>query len=607
MNIIGTLSKAQDEVLVQLQNDSNKLYKDMVLKDCQVHTEGDESLIFKGLIYSIGSDDYTDNQEVLAEKLFQLYKTEGIQSFKMVNGKATILIRNNEGLIVFRDHHGEGPSLFFNQNGFSDSVEGMQALGEAKEVDEVSMQCFLKYGFIPAPLTIFKGISKVPAGELMTLKKGTVSFTNLYDYKDFKEEELKIEMPEAIEEYDRLLKLSIKRRINGFDTVGTLLSGGYDSGGNIAVLREVFSGTIKSYSIGFKDNPFSELPYAKMMADEFGAQHHEYEMDGVELDQLPEAIKAFGEPFSESGFMVNNSAMRMVQNEGLPVIIGGDGNDQLMGTTGKELALHLKIKNKKIQFAQKIFKGVSGNSMFEKDNIFYKLRFHNEKILNVMRPDNFGFNQHLLGDVFKLKGVGEHPFVNEIPTSFNGFREFHDQHQFHLDIRHSINEVILNKASRLSSYYGNNLGFTYIDLDIYNFIKKLPLDIRLKGNLDDLASGKGVTKFIHKSYCKPKLPKEVTERKKQGGFSPLAMFFNDKNRRQEVYEYIRKSDFAKQYMHSNGVEKFFSAYDKGAQGDPYWFWFTQLKSNQLINILIMTIWWDIYMNGKTETSLKDFM
>jgi asparagine synthase (glutamine-hydrolysing) len=469
------------------------------------------------------------------------------------------------------------------------------------------MKCFLKYGFIPAPLTIFKNVQKVPAGELMTLKDNTVRFRNIFDYADFKEETLKIDMPEAMEEYDRLLKKSIKRRINGFDTVGTLLSGGYDSGGNIAVLREVFEGTIKSYSVGFKDNPFSELPYAKMMADEFGAIHHECEMDGQELDQLPEAIKAFGEPFSESGFMVNNAAMRMVQNEGLPVIIGGDGNDQLMGTTGKELALHVKIKNKKMQFAQRIFKGVSANSFFEKDNILYKLRFHNEKILNVMRPDNFGFNDHLLNSLFDMKGVGEHPFVKEIPNAFSDFNELHDQHQFHLDIRHSINEVILNKASRLSAYYGNNLGFTYIDLDIYNFVKKLPLPIRLKGNLDELAGGKGVTKFIHKSYCKPKLPIEVTERKKQGGFSPLAMFFKDESQRAQVFKYISSSAFAKEFMNTKALKQFLTAYDNGVKGSPYWFWFTQLKSNQLINILIMAIWWDMYMLGKKSISLKALM
>ena len=605
MNIIGALSKETN--FSYLETSGYQSISSMLFRGCHNYTTPDGVLIFKGTIYSIGEKELVGDQSNVAELLCELYKAEGIDGFRKINGKATIIIRTADSLLVFRDHHGEGPSLFFNENGFADSIEGMQALGLASKVNEVSMKCFLKYGFIPAPLTIFDKVYKVPAGEVMELKNGQISYTNLYDYNNFKEEQLKIEMPEAIEEYDRLLKKSIKRRIHGFETVGTLLSGGYDSGGNIAVLREVFGGTIKSYSVGFKDNPFSELPYAKMMADEFGAEHHECEMDGAELDQLPEAIMAFGEPFSESGFMVNNAAMRMVKDEGLPVIIGGDGNDQLMGTTGKELALHVKVKNKKLQFAQRIFKGVSSNSLFEKDNILYKLRFHNEKILNVMRPDNFGFNAHLLQDVFKLNGVDEHPFENEIPNAYTDFTDLHDKHQFHLDIRHSINEVILNKASRLSAYYGNNLGFTYIDLDIYNFIKSLPLSIRLKGNLDELAGGKGVTKFIHKSYCKPKLPRAVTERKKQGGFSPLAMFFNDAQLRKKVYAYIRNSDFAKEYIKPKGLEKFFAAYDKGAQGDPYWFWFSQLKANQLINILIMTLWWDIYINGRKENSLSAFM
>ena len=250
---------------------------------------------------------------------------------------------------------------------------------------------------------------------------------------------------------------------------------------------------------------------------------------------------------------------------------------------------------------------LANNSFFDKDNIRFKLRFHNQKILNVMRPDNFGFNDHLMSSIFNIGRVEEHPVFASIPKGYNDFTDFHDLHNYHLDIRHSINEVILNKASRLSAYYGINLGFTYIDKDIYDFAKKLPLEIRLKGNVDEVAKGKGVTKYIHKVYTKPKLPKEVTERKKQGGFSPLAIFFSDATTRKKVYNYISNSSFAQEFTNSKGLQNFFDAYEKNASGEGYWFWYKQLKSNQLINLLILTLWCDIYINKKVHKSISDYL
>lgn len=556
-------------------------------------------IFFNGLIYN-SKDIFGENEKSISENILDAFLKEGEKFFRKISGKASIVIVYEDKAVIFRDHHGEARPVFIYENFVADSMQGILQLKEsAHKAEKRSIKCFLKYGFIPAPLTAVKDVLKVPAGEYVVIKPDkAILFENIFDYNDFNADKLNISMNEAIEEYDRLLKQSIKRRINSFDKVGALLSGGYDSGGNIAAIREVFEGDIYTYSIGFKDNPFSELPYAKMMADKFNSYHHEYKMDGSEISQLPDIIKAFGEPFSESGFMLNNSAMRFVKDEGLPVVIGGDGNDQLFGTTAKELALHHRIKSFGGQFLQKMFRSVSQNDKFDNDNILFKLRFHNEKILNVMRPDNFGFNENQISKLFHLHQIDEHTSFSNIPKKYSDFTNFHDQHHFYLDIRYSINEVILNKASRLSDYYGVNMGFSYVDTDIYNFLTQLPLNIRLKGNVKELAAGKGVTKYLHKQHTKPKLPEEVTNRKKQGGFSPLAIFFKEKAKRDKLYDYILESSFAKEMTNIEALKSFFKDYDAKVSDNPYWFWFKQVKSNQLMNLLVMAVWWDIFIEGK---------
>jgi asparagine synthase (glutamine-hydrolysing) len=608
MKIFGKFDKNTTIHLPFESSNLNKPFNNSEKFSWKTFSKNGIELFFSGIIYN-SAELFTDfNKENITENLLDLFLREDFYGFKKINGKATIVVKTTSKVLIYRDHWGEGPLIYYSKYGFSDSMEGvLESYSDPICVDKVSLNCFFRYGFIPAPLTIIEAVSKVPAGYVLVRTQNENQLFNLFDFDEFKSKTIKIEMDEAVEEYGRLLKNSMRRRIGSAETVGTLLSGGYDSGGNIAVLREVFDGQIKSYSIGFRDNPFSELPYAKLMADEFGAEHHEYLMDHNDIESLPQAVQAFGEPFSESGFMLNNQAMRLVSTENLPVIIGGDGNDQLMGTTGKELALHHLSKTFGVIHLQNLFSKISNNSLFENDNILFKLRFHNQKILNVMKPDNFGFNDFMMKSLFNMGNIAEHPAFLSKFKNYKDFSEFHDLHNYHMDIRHSINEVIINKASRLSSFYGIHLSFSYMDNEIYDFIKTLPLDLRLKGSIYDIAKGKGTTKYIHKFYTKPKLPSDVTSRKKQGGFSPLSIFFAKKETREKIYSYIEKSGFISQFVNLSDLKLFFNHYEIISAKPGYWFWFQQLKSNQLINLLIMSLWWDIYINKRKFDSLSDYL
>jgi len=461
------------------------------------------------------------------------------------------------------------------------------------------------YSYIPSPLTSFKNIYKLAGGDVLIKGADHFQTKTLFSFEEFTSERIKIDEQEALEEYDRLFKKSIKRRINGQDTVGALLSGGYDSGGNISTVPEVFNGKIKTYSIGFKDNPFSELPYAKMMAEKFGAEHHEYLMDGSETDDLPFLVKNMGDPFSESGWMLNNSAMKLVHDKELPVVLGGDGSDQLFTAALREVAYRYKFKKKMLSSAQNLFAGFAENSFFEKDNIFFKARFHNDKILNILAPDHFGFRKYqtekLLGSSF-----AKHPTLKAVPKNFKNFDELFNIRNFYIDIKQNSSEVILFKASRISQMYGVNLAFTYIDEEVIQFIKSLPRNLKAKGSIDNLAAGKGISKYLLKAMIKPKLPEEVTSRKKQGGFSPLQIFFQDVLKRKKIYEFILRSSISKDFLNKKQIQKFFTAYDISTRGE-YWFWYKQTMANRLINLLVLTLWWEIFMENNYKTKLKEYI
>ncbi|MBK7712942.1 MAG: hypothetical protein IPJ37_19900 [Bacteroidales bacterium] len=328
-----------------------------------------------------------------ADLILELINREGVSGCRRLNGKFTIILCENEKTTIIRDRNGEGPMVYFTNDFYTDSYSGLTDFKNfSAEPDMTGIKTFLKIGYIPAPLTSLKGVSKVPAGAILYHTRDGFHYGKLFDFEEIiKSDRKSVSLPEAVETYSDLLKKSLKRRIGDAETVGVLLSGGYDSGGNIAMSRLVHSGKIKTYSIGFKDNPASELPYAKLMADQYGAEHHEYLMDGTEIEFLPDIIDALGDPFSESGFMLNYTVMKMVGSENLPVSIGGDGNDQYFGAGIRETALHYKMHQYGLAPFAKLFDNLSDNRLFDNDNIAFRVHFQNQKILRVRSLRPLGF------------------------------------------------------------------------------------------------------------------------------------------------------------------------------------------------------------------------
>jgi len=404
-----------------------------------------------------------------------------------------------------------------------------------------------------------------------------------------------------------LHKEALKDRVNNSDNVQLLLSGGYDSGGNIAGLRDVYQGKATSYSIGFDNNPWSELPLAKLMSETYDTTHYEYNIDGTEIEFLPEIVNHFGDPFNESGMMVNYTAMKLVkERNGKGVVLGGDGNDQHFGTAGRELALNCKYNKNGLQVVQRFLDAFSEMRLFNHDNKLFKVRFHNEKVLNILNSDAFGFRVSQISNIFnQAVDLSKPNYLNQLPQSTNNFDELYNIHNYYGDIKQVINEVILFKASKLADSFDNHLTFPYMSTDLYNFLKKLPRNVKLKGDLNECASGKGQSKFLHKNYLYPKLPKEITERKKQGGFAPLPIFFKDTKRFNKIADIILNSSLTQKHLNRTYLEQILDNYRKHKDNVGYWFWYKQVQAFQIFNLLTLVIWWEGMIEDKEINTLSD--
>ncbi len=575
----------------QILSGESSLPSDFV---CHVH--GGIELIMKGDLFNITIEQLSEN-----------YAANGFSAFTMVDGDFILFIKDAGTLHVVRDRHGVGQQFFYTDKSFGFNLLAFTGIdGFECKPDVSALMTFLSIGYIPSPMTSIKGVSKLNPGFALTYSNHQITTLDLFDFKSYMSKAASsiLTESEAVRKYEELHKKAISSRISNVSKVGLLLSGGYDSGGNISALRDLYQGDVVTYSIGFKDNPWTELPLARILSDRYHTRHYEYEIDGSEIMNLPRIIRETGDPFQEGGLLVNYTAMQLVQQSGEKpgIILGGDGNDQHFGTSGKELALNRKLKSKGLQSIQKWYDWLGDQlTIFDKDNIFFRTQFHNRKILHILQSDIFGFSLRKLNKMSRAGLKLKKPdYLKHHPEQFADFKDFFLSRNYNIDIKQVINEVILFKSSRMATLFGGKISFPYMSTDLYHFLNEMPVAYKFKGNQDELASGKGVSKYLHKTYLHPKLPTEITERKKQGGFAPLPIFLKNDEQRKKLFGFIRKSDAVNSLFHQKEIGKLLDQYETIVASKPYWFWFQQVKANQIINVLTMAVWWEMFINRKTD-------
>ncbi len=543
-----------------------------------------------------------------AEALIKAFADNNFQKVESFYGEFTYLFIDENTVVIGRDLVGAGLPVYYTEKYFSNTIDSFKQIKNFDfALDYSGVKTFLNIGTPLPPKTLVKDVNQLLPGEYLVYSNKKLSKHLIYSFDKYTKNfgSLKISEQEATEELESLHKAAIGRRIKGKSKVALLLSGGYDSGGNIAALRDIYDGSANGYSIGFKDDQWSELPLAKLLADTFDVKFKSYLIDGSEIDELPVILKELGTPFQENGLMVNYTVMKMVSNHSNELILGGDGNDQVYGTGMHHAALHYLSSKYGIKHIQKLLSFMLSGTNHSK---LSKVDFHNAKILNVDNQSSFGFNEKELGKLLKQKTEKLNTnFLKINELKVKSFEDLFKSHTYYKDFVHDGCNLIIFKASNMARLYNQKLSYPYMDKDCIDFVFSLPREMRIPGTVNEIAKGHSPSKYLHKKYLKPKLPREITERKKQGGFAPLPMFFNDGERRKLIYQIIRNSNLSKEIYKSDHLEIFFNQYENICTNRDAWFWHQQSMAFKLFNLLTLTIWWDIHFNENKGMKLEDFI
>jgi asparagine synthase (glutamine-hydrolysing) len=302
-------------------------------------------LIFNGEIYNFeeirnslkekGHRFFSNTDSEVILHLFEDHKEDCVKFLNGIFAFAIWDIKNKE-LFLARDRIGVKPLYYFYQEGkfiFSSEIKAILEHNIKREIDPDALNHYFRLMYVPAPLTMFKNIYKLPQAHWLKLKGGKFKTEKYWDIEDFDETESKGEIIEKIRE---LMKKSVKGQLISDRPVGVFLSGGIDSTSVLGITREFKKDKIKTFSVGFKINDpndkfNADFKLARETAKFYNTEHHELSVDTKNvLDNLEKVIYHIDEPIAEPTQIATFLLSEMAKKE-VAVVLGGDGGDELFG------------------------------------------------------------------------------------------------------------------------------------------------------------------------------------------------------------------------------------------------------------------------------------
>lgn len=303
------------------------------------NADGTKWIVYNGEIYNYqelradleerGHVFYTNSD---TEAVVHLYDEYGLDCLKFLRGMFAFAIWDEieRTLFLARDRVGKKPLLYSHRpNGDLIFGSEFRALLEhpdvPRDVDYEAVDNYLSYLCVSAPLTGFKAIRKLEPGHWLRWKDGVID-TKRYWLPDFSKK-IKITEEEAVEETTRILRESTRLRLISEVPLGAFLSGGVDSSTVVALMAQESSKPVKTFSIGFEEQDFSELKYARRVAEHVGAEYNEFIVKPDALEILPTLIEHYGEPYADASAIPTYYVSRETRKH-VTVALNGDGGDE---------------------------------------------------------------------------------------------------------------------------------------------------------------------------------------------------------------------------------------------------------------------------------------
>ena len=441
-------------------------------------------------------------------------------------------------LVLARDRVGVKPLYFYNRDGrfiFASEIKSiLQHQAVTAEIDEESLYHYLTFLTTPAPRTLFRNIQKLPAGHMLVVKRDGA--TEITQYWDSLPNRVSPDRSEAEHQQEilRLLRDSIRKRMMSDVPFGVFLSGGVDSSANVALMSELMSQPVRTYTVGFADTEeLNELESARAVAKRFSTDHHEVIIGQKDMQKfLPDLIFHQDEPLADPVCVPLYYVSRLARDTGTIVVQVGEGADEIFA--GYDwFRKYVRINDLFWQQAEKLPLSLR-HSLAAMAKPLMEASFNKRTAIELTRRLGAGeplfwggaivfdedFKRRVLSSELspEVEGLSSYDAVKDHLDHVASVRPDSDfaARMSYLELKLRLPELLLMRVDKMTMATSVEARVPFLDHHLVEYAMSLPVDLKIKGT-----SGK----HILKRALEKVLPSDLLYRPKRGFGAPVREWF----------------------------------------------------------------------------------
>ena len=558
---------------------------------------------YKSLRTQLESKGHLFRTDSDTEVIVHLYEEVGEHCVEQLSGMFAFALwdERQQKLLLARDRIGQKP-MFYSRDGadllFGSEMKAILALHrQERELDPLAMHDYLSLRFISSPLTIFKHIQKLPPAHTLVFQNGQIRLRR-YWHLSFREK-LTISEPEILEALREKLKHTVASHLMSDVPVGALLSGGLDSSLIVAILAGDLARKTNTFSIGVEESDFDELPFARLVAEQYETQHVEERVAANVIQSLPDIIWHLEEPsdpIAACMFQAARLASRHVK-----VVLGGDGGDELFAGFDRYVgARYIDIYS---FMPLALRQGLMGPILdrlpdsFTYKSLTQKLRWLHHLSLQATAAEQYAEatcffrftheGKHALYSDKLWEELEERNSTAAITEPFNHAEADHLlDRMLYTDFVTRLPEHSLVLTDRMSMAHGLEARSPFLDHEMVEFLAKVPAEIKVQNHQP---------KYLMRKLAANYLPTAILQREKQGFMLPIAYWFRTDlfplvSQMLEHSHFVRDGWFKKENIQRLLEEHRSNRYDHHVR---------------LWMLLTLELWHQLYIEGRKPEALVE--
>ena len=566
--------------------------------------DGAVTIVFNGEIYNyrelqreLEAQGHSFQTQCDTEAIVHAYEQYGSRCVDHLRGMFAFAIwdgRRRE-LFIARDRAGKKP-LYYTVTARGTLIFGseLKVLHQhpdfRSEISVEALDAYLAFGYVPDPLTIFRDVHKLPPGHYLRFKDGLVQLEQYWDfsYKAEREEPGRSE-EDYLGELRALLDEAVRVRLVADVPLGAFLSGGIDSSTVVGLMARHTGQPVKTFSIGFREDSYDELKYARLAAKKFRTDHHEFIVTPDICEIVDELVWHLDEPFADSSAIPTYMVSKLAR-EHVKVVLSGDGGDELfagytryatdLGRSHFERLPRLVRQGMMQPLSRRLPHGAWGRNYIHKvaaeplDRYLEEISIFTR--LNQPRLYSADFQRRL--------GSSEAAALFRDHAAQAGSGDPLDA-LLYLDSKTYLPGDILTKVDRMSMAVSLEARVPLLDHKLIEFVTRIPASMKMKGP---------ETKHIFKRAVEDIVPAEILHRPKQGFGVPISEWINKQLRERIRDTFADPRTRQRGYLEASYVDVLLGEHERGRRD----------HSTELWALFMLELWQRMFVDDSGARLLE---